>query len=154
MANQMNTSSGARREEAVTTDSSIARFFRRHRWPDARVRKFRQAAFVYLHVALLYEIGVYVIGTHGGLPTRFGPYAMWLAIGGAVSGAIFAGLYWWRSAWLARIVFVIHAGRLSWAMNGAFFSGPEARLDPALYKFALVVILINLWMLARAGWDL
>jgi hypothetical protein len=24
-------------------------------WPEARARKFKQAAFVYLHVAILYE---------------------------------------------------------------------------------------------------
>ena len=116
--------------------------------------KFRQAAFVYLHVALLYEVGVYLIGRHFGLPTRFGPPAMWLAIGGTVSGSIFAGLYWWRNVWLVRVVWAIQAGRLVWAMNGAFFLKADAPLDPALYRFAVVVILVNLWMLVRAGWDL
>ncbi len=98
-------------------------------------------------------MGVYVIGQQGLLPTRFGPPAMWLAIGATVAFAIFAGLYWWRNAWLARIVWFIHAGRLPWAMGGAFFGG-EGGLPTTLYGFAMIVILINLWMLARAGWDL
>jgi hypothetical protein len=77
-----------------------------------------------------------------------------MAIGGAVAGSIFAGLYWWQNVWLARAVWLIQAGRLSWAMNGAFFPGADARFDPALYQFALLVILVNLGMLARAAWDL
>jgi hypothetical protein len=149
----MSTSTGAVRDEAVT-DRSITPFWHRSRWPQARAQKFRQAAFVYLHVALLYEVGVYVIGTHGGLPDRFGPPVLWLAAGGTVAALNFAGLYWWQNAWFSRLIWLIHAGRLPWAMNGAFFANPDARLDPGLYQFALIVILINLWMLARASWDL
>ena len=109
---------------------------------------------MYLHVALLYEIGVYLIDARGGLPTEFGPPAMWMAIGGTVAGAIFAGLYWWQNVWLVRIVWASQAGRLVWAMGGAFFRKDDTPLGPALYQFALVVILINLCTLARAGWDL
>ena len=124
-------------------------------WPDARVRKFRQAAFVYLHVGLLYEAAVWAMREHEGmLPTRFGPLALWLVVGAAVTALVFAGLYWWQNAWVARGVWIIHAGRLPWAINGGLLADGGARFPPAFYVAALVVILVNLWMLARAGWDL
>ena len=41
-------------------------------WPPARVAKFRQAGFVYLHVAILYEAAVYAMLQAGTLPLRFG----------------------------------------------------------------------------------
>ena len=45
----------------------------RQDWSPARVGKFRQAGFVYLHVAILYEAAVYAMLEAGTLPTRFGP---------------------------------------------------------------------------------
>ena len=39
-------------------------------------------------------------------------------------------------------------------INGAFFAGADERVVPAFYLTAIVVVMINLWMLARAGWDL
>lgn len=44
--------------------------------------------------------------------------------------------------------------RLPALINGAFFAGTEERVVPAFYLTAIVVVMINLWMLARAGWDL
>jgi hypothetical protein len=39
-------------------------------------------------------------------------------------------------------------------IEGAFLPGVDASLPTGFYLTALVVIVINLWMLARAGWDL
>jgi len=44
--------------------------------------------------------------------------------------------------------------RLPWLIGGAFFPLADARLPPSFYLVALVVVMVNLWMLARAGWDL
>ena len=54
-------------------------------WPLERVAKFRQAGFVYLHVAILYEAAVYAMLGAGALPARFGPPVVWLIGGGAVA---------------------------------------------------------------------
>lgn len=122
-------------------------------WPEPRARKFRQAAFVYLHVAILYESAVWVMMRSGMAPVRFGPPALWLVLGAVVGVGVAALLYWWQNVWFARIVWLVHGGRLPWVINGAFFA-EAARLPPSFYLTALVVIVINLWMLARAGWDL
>ena len=40
-------------------------------------------------------------------------------------------------------------------IGGAFFASPDTlTLSCVLPGTALVVVVINLWMLARAGWDL
>ena len=57
-------------------------------------------------------------------------------------------------AWFARAVWLLHSLRLPALINGAFFAGAEERVVPAFYLTAIVVVMINLWMLARAGWDL
>jgi hypothetical protein len=119
-----------------------------------RIRKFRQAAFVYLHVALLYEFTVFIVWRRGLLPEGRGSGPVWLLIGALITGLIFWGLWSRRSSWLARIVWALHALRLPAILQGAFFAAPEAGLPPALWRFALVVVLLNLCMLARAGWDL
>lgn len=123
-------------------------------WPDARVAKFRQAAFVYLHVAILYEAAGFVMLRVGMLPTRFGPPWIWLLAGAVVAGLVFVGLYVWRNVWVARIVWALHGLRLPALVRGAFFAAPGAVTPPAFYLTAIVVVVINLWMLARAGWDL
>ena len=120
---------------------------------ESHARKFRQAAFVYLHVAILYEMVVYVAWGHALVPTRYGPPLMWLIIGAVVGGAVFVGLLRWQNVWLARVVWFIHALRLPEFIERAFFPA-EAPLPPRFYLTAIVVVLINLWMLARAGWDL
>ena len=122
----------------------------------ARATKFRQAAFVYLHVAILYEAAAYAMWTRGLLPTtRMGPAWLWLIVGAVVAVAIVLGLYRWQSVWLARVVWALHGLRLPALIEGAFFAGAEGRVaPPSFYLTAIVVVVINLWMLARAGWDL
>lgn len=119
-----------------------------------RETKFRQAAFVYLHVAVLYEAAGYVMWRNGQLPTRFGPPWLWLLLGALVAAGVIYGLLRWRKPWFARAVWAIHALRLPALISGAFFAGGAAQIAPAFYLTGLVVVLVNLWMLARAGWDL
>jgi len=120
----------------------------------SHVRKFRQAAFVYLHVALLYEFTVFILWRRGLLPEGRGSGPVWLLLGALITGLIFWGLWSRRSIWLARIVWALHALRLPAILQGAFFAAPGATLPPEFWRFALVVVLLNLWLLARAGWDL
>jgi len=121
----------------------------------SRETKFRQAAFVYLHVAMLYEAGAYTMWRLGLMPhTRFGPPEPWLIIGPVVAGAVFVGLLRWRNIWFARAVWLIGAGRLPDLIHRAFVPADTGVLAPSLYLTAIVAVMINMWMLARAGWDL
>jgi hypothetical protein len=124
------------------------------RWPVARVRKFRQAAFVYLHVGLLYEFVVFVLWREGLLPAGRGAAPLWLALGAAITAFVFWGLWRWQNARLAQIIWLLHALRLPALIRGAFVPDPGTAVPPSLFIFALPIVLINLWMLARAGWDL
>lgn len=124
----------------------------RRDWGEARNRKFRQAAFVYLHVALLYEAAVYALWKNQIFHEPRGPVWLWLLLGAAIALLVFWGLWAWRNEWLARAVWALGALRLPTLIAGAFLR-PQA-LPPSLYLTALVVVVINLWMLARAGWDL
>ncbi|HEX6940517.1 MAG TPA: hypothetical protein VF158_13965 [Longimicrobiales bacterium] len=119
----------------------------------ARVRKFRHAAFAYLHVGLLYEAAAYVMWRRGLLPEGRGPGWLWLIIGAAITAVIVWGLGRWRNVWFARAVWAIHALRLPAMIGGAFFPDPAASLPPGFYLTGLVVVVINLWMLSRAAWD-
>ena len=119
-----------------------------------RETKFRQAAFVYLHVAVLYEAAAYVMWRQGMLPTRFGPPWMWLLIAAGFAGVVIYGLLKWQKPWFARTVWVVHGLRLPALIKGAFFAGETARVVPGFYLTAIVIVVVNLWMLARAGWDL
>lgn len=119
-----------------------------------RDRKFRQAAFVYLHVGLLYEFAVVAIWRAGVLSDARGPIPLWLALGAAIVALVFWGLWSWRNAWFARAVWALHALRLPALLEGAFVPDPGASLPPSFYLTALVVVLVNLGALARAGWDL
>lgn len=119
----------------------------------ARQAKFRQAAFVYLHVALLYEAAVWTLHEAGRLPAR-GPVAVWLLAGAAIAAFVFWGLWSWQNVWLARIVWGLGALRLPALIGGAFVPAADATLPPSFYLTALVVVLVNLAALARAGWDL
>ena len=116
--------------------------------------KFRQAAFVYLHITLLYEAAAWVMWRRGLLPTRFGPSWIWLLVGLAIGLLVFFVLLRWQRPWVARTVWLLHGLRLPALVNGAFFAGDAGRVVPAFYLTALVAVVINLWMLARAGWDL
>ncbi len=118
-----------------------------------RAAKFRQAAFVYLHVGLLYEAAVWTLWRAGQLPGARGPGWLWLLVGGAILAVVFWGLWRWQNVWFARAIWVLHGLRLPALINAAFLREPGV-LPPAFYVTALVVVLINLWMLARAAWDL
>src|SRR5713101_5211932 len=122
----------------------------------ARSAKFRQAAFVYLHVAILYEAGAYTMWRLGLLPnTRWGgPPGLWLIIGPIVAGAVFVGLLRWQNVWFARVIWLIGAGRLPTLIHFAFVTTDTGVLAPSLYLTAIVASVVNMWMLARAGWDL
>lgn len=116
--------------------------------------KFRQAGFAYLHVGVLYEAAAWVMIQRGALPDRFGPPALWLLAGAAIVALIFWLLYFKRSVWAARLVWITHALRLPALIGGAFFPAEATRFAPGFYITALVVVIINLVFLARAGWDL
>lgn len=120
-----------------------------------RDAKFRQAAFVYLHVIFLYEAAAWAMMRRNLLPTHFGPPTVWMLAGAAVGLAIFYGLLRWQNAWLARIVWLVHGFRLPPLIGSAFFAPAGTSIaPPGFYVVALVVVVINMWMLARAGWDL
>jgi hypothetical protein len=121
----------------------------------ARARKFRQAAFVYLHVAILYEAAAYAMWRANMLPsTRLGPAWLWLVLGGVVGLAVFFGLLRWQNVTFARVIWALHALRLPALVKGAFITSVEPPMARAFYITAIVVVVINLWMLARAAWDL
>jgi len=120
-----------------------------------RETKFRQAAFVYLHVAILYEAAAFVMWRHALLPsTRLGSPVLWLVLGAAIAALVVYGLLKWQKPWFARAVWVVHGLRIPTLIKGAFFVTTGGPLLPSFYLTALVVVMINLWMLARAGWDL
>ena len=120
-----------------------------------RATKFRQAAFVYLHVAILYESAAWAMWRAGRLPaSRLGPPWLWLIIGALVALGVFAALLRWQNANFARVIWALHGLRLPSLIKGAFFTGAGALLPPEFCVMAIVVVTINLWMLARAAWDL
>ncbi len=118
-----------------------------------RSRKFRQSAFVYLHVGLLYEATVFSLARAGLLPADRGPAWLWLALGAGIVAVVFWGLWRWQNPWFARLIFGLHALRLPALIDGAFLR-EAGSLPSSFYLTALAVVLINLWMLARAAWDL
>ncbi|HEX9582277.1 MAG TPA: hypothetical protein VF970_14330 [Gemmatimonadales bacterium] len=124
------------------------------RWPEARTRKFRQAAFVYLHLGLLYEGATFAMWRRGLLPEGRGAGGLWMLIGAAIVAAVFWGLWRWQSVWVARGVWLIAALRIPTLIGHTFFPGVDQRLPAVFYGTALLVVMINLWSLARAGWDL
>jgi len=124
------------------------------RTEEARASRFRQAAFVYLHVGLLYEAAVWELARSGALPAGRGPVWVWLLLGAAIVAGVFWGLWSWQNRWFARAVWALHALRLPALLGGAFLPDAGARLPTSFYLVALVVVLVNLGFLARAGWDL
>lgn len=122
---------------------------------ERRSAKFRQAAFVYLHVGLLYEGAVLAMHRAGALPAARGPVWVWLLVGAGILAAVFWGLWSWKNRWFARVIWGLHALRLPALIEGAFLvPAAEGGLPPSFYLTALVVVLVNLAFLARAGWDL
>jgi hypothetical protein len=124
-------------------------------WPDARARKFHQAAWVYLHLGVLYEAAGWVMWRRDLLPSRFGPPWLYLVLGAVIVTAVFVALDRWRNVWVARLVWLVQLFRFPPLINRAFFVEPsEMRLTPAFYLVALLVVLVSVWALARAAWDL
>ena len=122
---------------------------------ESHQRKFRQAAFVYLHVAILYEAAAYAMAQNGVLPTGgLGPPWAWLVAGAVVGGGVFWALLRWKNVWFARAIWALHALRLPALISGAFLRGTDGQIAPSFYLTAIVVVVINLAFLARAGWDL
>ncbi|HSM36276.1 MAG TPA: hypothetical protein VK837_07765 [Longimicrobiales bacterium] len=120
---------------------------------DGRDRKFRQAAIVYLHVGVLYEAGIVALWRAGLMPDR-GPVGLWLLFGALIVGGVTWALWRYRSPWLPRVVWALHALRLPAVLAGAFGLNAATTLPAELWRLALVVVLVNLGFLARAGWDL
>ncbi len=122
--------------------------------PPARAAKFRQAAFAYLHVTFLYESAAYVMWRQGLLPVNWGPGWVWLLLGALVGLGVFYGLLRWQNIWFARVIWFIHGLRLPTLIHGAFILSDTGPLARSFYVTAIVVVVANLWMLARAAWDL
>lgn len=146
----MSAPSAAERETGVRSLWSGPRRF----ISSSHAAKFRQAAFVYLHVGILYLAAVWAIHGQGLLPEGRGPIGVWMAMGVLIIAVVFLGLWRYMNVWVARVVWALHALRAPALIEGAFFPDPAAALPPAFYLTALVVVLVNLWMLARAGWDI
>ena len=90
----------------------------------------------------------------GLLGERLGPTWIWLGLGILIVALVFWGLWSRQNAWLARVIWALGVFRLPPLIGGAFFPIADSRLPPSFYLVALVVVTVNLWMLARAGWDL
>jgi multisubunit Na+/H+ antiporter MnhC subunit len=86
--------------------------------------------------------------------TRLGSPVLWLVLGGVVALAVFFALLYWRNVTFIRVIWAVHALRLPPLIGGAFFRSAARPIPEAFYITAIVVVVINLWMLARAGWDL
>lgn len=122
---------------------------------EARERKFRQAAWVYLHVGILYEAAAYSMVKAGAMPTGgWGPPTAWLVAGALVALGVFWALLRWRNPWFARAIWVFWILRLPTLMEGAFFRGTDGEIATSLYAMGIVVAVINLGFLARAAWDI
>ena len=126
----------------------------RKTWNPERTKKFKQAAFVYLYVAILYESAVYVMFENQILPERLGPPVLWLIAGGFVATLVFLGLYFWQNVWIARSIWILQGFRFPGLIAGAFFPETDTVTPSIFYIAALVVVSINFWALARASWDL
>ncbi len=75
-------------------------------------------------------------------------------MGAVIVGVVFWGLWFRESRWMARAVWALHSLRLPALIEGAFLPEVGQRVGSGFYTAALAVVLVNLWMLARAGWDL
>jgi hypothetical protein len=105
-------------------------------------------------VGVLYEGAVLAMARRGLLAERVGPPWMWLLLGAAIVAGVFWGLWSRRSVWTARAIWLLGVFRLPALLGGAFFPAETGRIPESFYLVALAVVIVNLWMLARAGWDL
>lgn len=121
--------------------------------PPERELKFRQAAIVYLHYALLYAAGALALVERGLMPGARGPIWIWFLAGAAITAVVVWGLWWWQNVWFARVLWGVVTLRLPTLVEGAFFGG-AIDVPRAVYWAAGLVVLVVLAALARAGWDL
>src|SRR5688572_25068698 len=115
----------------------------------SRATKFRQAAFVYLHVGVLYEGATYAMWDKGLLPPDRGPFWLWMLMGAGIVAGVMWGLLRWQNVWFARAVWLGASLRVPTLIANTFFPGAEQRLPAPFYGVALLVVVINLWALAR-----
>ncbi len=124
------------------------------RHPAALALKYRQAGMVYLHVGLLYLFAVWAMGGAGLIAAERGPVWLWLIIGVGILTGVFWGLWSWQQPLFVKVIWGLHALRLPVLIEGAFFPAAGSQIPSSFYLTALVVVLGNLAMLARAAWDL
>ena len=124
--------------------------------PAPRALKYRQAAFVYLHRSVLWEAGSYVMWKQGLLPnTRFGGSpGTWLIIAPFVFGGVFYALLRWQNPWVFGALWIMEAGLLPTLIHFGYVSTDTGIMSHGFWITGMTSILIVLWMLARAGWDL
>jgi len=126
-----------------------------HRTWTSREMKFRQAAFAYLHAAILREASAYEMWRAGLLPfSPLGSPVPWLVAGAAAAGLVFAGILFWQNVHFVRVIWALDAVLLFPLIRYAFFAGADRPIPRSFYVFGIGVIVITLWMLARAAWDL
>lgn len=118
----------------------------------ARRLKFRQAAIVYLHYAVVYWFSAWALYQRDLFPATRGPAWVWFLVGAVVAAAVIWALWWWQNPWFARVLWVFVASRLPTLIKGAFLGG-GLDIAPGFYLAAGLVVLVVLWALARAGWD-
>jgi len=117
--------------------------------------KFRQAAFVYLHAAILREASAYEMWRAGLLPfSPLGSPLPWLIVGAFVAALVFFGILRWQNVIFVRVVWALDAILLFPLIRYAFFAGADRPIPRSFYIVGIAVIMITLWMLARAAWDL
>jgi len=118
-------------------------------------QKLRQAAFVYLHAAILREASAYEMWRAGLLPfSPLGSPLPWLIAGAAVAILVFFGILLWQNVIFVRVVWALDAVLLFPLIRYAFFAGADRPIPRSFYVVGIAVITITLWMLARAAWDL
>lgn len=105
-------------------------------------------------MGILYEAAVWTAHGAGLLPAGRGPVWIWLLAGAGIVAFVFWGLWSWQNAWFARIIWGLHALRVPALLEGAFLPSSTSEIPSDFYLTALVVVLVNLGFLARAGWDL
>jgi hypothetical protein len=129
---------------AATLDYSIARHL-----------KFRQAAFVYLHAAVLREAAAFEMWRNGLLPySPLGSPTPFLILGAVVAGVVFFALLRWHNVHFVRLLWLVHMVWLVPLIRYAFFASAERPIPRSFYMMAMVVVVIAAWALARAAWDL
>src|SRR5206468_5957209 len=90
----------------------------------SREMKFRQAAFVYLHAAILREASAYEMWRAGLLPfSPLGSPLPCLTAGGAGAVLVFFGILRWQNVLFVRFVWALDAILLFPLIRYAFFSG-------------------------------